>query len=72
VFVFASRTVLELGSSERLELGRYGFTGEQLCDIDTHGAALLTDDRSGLTLLSSDLVAEHRRNSLQLRREPLW
>lgn len=72
VFVFASRTVLELGSGERLELSRYGFTGEELCDIDTHGAALLTDDRSGLTLLSSDLVAEHRRNSLQLRREPLW
>jgi len=72
VFVFASRTALELGSSERLELGMYGFTGEELCDINTHGAAVLTDDRTGLSLLSSDLVAEHRRNSLRLRGKPLW
>jgi predicted membrane-bound spermidine synthase len=72
MFVFASRTALELGTSERLILGRYGFTGEELCDINTDGAAVLTDDRTGLSLLSSDLVAEHRRNSLRLRREPLW
>jgi len=72
VFLFASRAALELGSSERLELGMYGFTGEELCDINTQGAALLTDNRSGLTLLSSDLVVEHRRYSLRLRREPLW
>jgi predicted membrane-bound spermidine synthase len=72
VFLFASRTTLELGAVERLELGMHGFTGEELCDINTQGAALLTDNRSGLTLLSSDLVAEHRRNSLKLRREPLW
>jgi len=72
VFVFASRAVLELGSSERIKLGMYGFTGEELCDINTHGAAVLTDDRTGLALLSSDLVAEHRRNSLKLRRKPLW
>ena len=72
VFLFASRTALELGGSKRLELGMYGFTGEELCDINTQGAVLLTDNRSGLTLLSSDLVVEHRRNSLRLRREPLW
>ncbi|MCK4825293.1 hypothetical protein KA005_56620, partial [bacterium] len=72
VFIFAGRTALELGGSELIELGMYGFTGEELCDINTHGAAVLTEYRSGLTLLSSDLVAEHRRYSLQLRREPLW
>lgn len=72
VFLFASRTALKLGGSKRLELEMYGFTGEELCDINTHGAVLLTDNRSGLTLLSSDLMVEHRRNSLRLRREPLW
>ncbi len=72
VFIFAGRAALELGGSERIELGVYGFTGEELCDINTDGAALLTDDRTGLALLSSDLVAEHRRNSLRLRRKPLW
>jgi spermidine synthase len=72
VFIFASRSALELGGSELIELGMYGFTGEELCDINTHDAAVLTDDRTGLALLSSDLVAEHRRNSLRLRRKPLW
>jgi len=72
VFIFASRTALELGGGERLELSMYGITGEELCDINTHNAAVLTDDRTGLALLSSDLVAEHRRNSLRLRRKPLW
>lgn len=72
VFVFGSRAALELRGSERIKLGMYGFTGEELCDINTHGAAVLTDDRTGLALLSSDLVAEHRRNSLRLRRKPLW
>jgi len=72
VFIFASRSALELGGSELIELRMYGFTGEELCDINTHGAAVLTDDRTGLALLNSDLVAEHRRNSLRLRRKPLW
>ncbi len=72
VFIFASRAALKLEGSERIELVMYGFIGEELCDISTDGAALLTDDRTGLSLLSSDLVAEHRRNSLRLRRKPLW
>ena len=72
VFIFASRAALELGGSELIELGMYGFTGEELCDINMHGAALLTDDKGGLAFLSSDLMAEHRRNSLRLRRKPLW
>jgi hypothetical protein len=33
---------------------------------------LLTDDKSNLALLGSELVAEHRYNSLKLRGEPLW
>jgi len=72
VFLFASRTTLELGAVERLELGMYGFTGEEFCNINTRDADLLTDDKSNLVLLSVELVAEHRRNSLQLRKEPLW
>ena len=72
VFLFASRTALELGGGERLELGMYGFTGEEFCDINIHDAALLTDDKSNLASLSDELVAEHRHNSLKLRREPLW
>lgn len=72
IFIFASQTTLELGGGERLKLSMYGFTGEEFCDINTHGAVLLTDDKSNLALLSSEFVAEHRRNSLKLRGESLW
>jgi spermidine synthase len=72
VFLFAGKAGLKLGSMERLDLAGYGFTGEEFCDINTDGAALLTDDKSGLMLLSSDIVAAHRKNCLRLRREPLW
>ena len=72
VFVFASKAALELGGAELAELAGYGFTGEEVCDIDTAGTALLTDDRSGLTLMSSDIVAAHRENCFRIRRKPLW
>ncbi len=72
VFIFAGRHALELGGVELAELAGYGFTGEEMCDIDTAGAAVLTDDKSALMLMSSDIVAAHRKNCLRLRREPLW
>jgi spermidine synthase len=72
VFIFAGRQALELGGVELAELAGYGFTGEEVCDINTAGAALLTDDKSALMLMSSDIVAAHRENCLRLRREPLW
>lgn len=72
VYLFASNKAIELGSNERLELEDYGFTGEESCTIKTKGAPLLTDDKSGLTLLSRDIMAQHRKNSLKLRRNPLW
>jgi len=72
VYLFASGTALELGDGEHLELRDYGFTDDQFCQIDTRNAPLLTDDKSPLALLSRDIVAEHRKRSLQLRRNPQW
>jgi len=72
VYLFASDKALELGSAERLELQDYGFTGQEFCSIESEGAPLLTDNKSGLVLLSSDIVAEHRKHSLTLRRQLLW
>jgi spermidine synthase len=72
VFLFGSQGPVELASLDYVELARYGFTGEEFCEIDTAYAKLLTDDKSPLALLSSDIMAQHRHNSLQLRRNPLW
>ncbi len=72
VYLFASRTVMELGQDQFAELANYGFTGQEFCTIQTDDAPLLTDDKSGLTLLSRDIMAQHRKNSLKLRRNPLW
>jgi predicted membrane-bound spermidine synthase len=72
VYLFGSDKELELGRNERSELQDYGFTGQEFCRIESEGAALLTDDKSGLILVSSDIMAEHRKHSLGLRRKPLW
>jgi hypothetical protein len=72
VFVFASRAILELGAIHRLELSRYRFTSDEFCEIDTSDSVPLTDDKSNLTLISDEIVAAHRRNSIKLRKEPLW
>lgn len=72
IYLFAADKALELGGGERLELQDYGFTGQEFCRIESEGAALLTDDKSGLILLSSDILAEHRKHSRRLRRKPLW
>ena len=72
VFVFASRADFELGAVQRLELSKYGFMGDEVCEIDTENSVPLTDDKSNLTLLSDEIVAAHRRNSIKLRKEPLW
>lgn len=72
VFVFASSTALDLGNIQRYELNNYGFTGDEFCEIDMKNSVLLTDDKSNLALLSDEIVAVHRRNSVKLRKEPLW
>jgi spermidine synthase len=72
IYLFASDKALKLGDGERLKLAEYGFTGQEFCSIETEAAALLTDDKSGLVLLSTDILAEHRKHSLRLRRKPLW
>ena len=45
---------------------------EQLAKHWDVGQAPLTDDRPALALLSRDLVAEHRRQSLEHRRQLSW
>lgn len=72
IFIFASRTNLELAAGKSYELSKYGFTGEEFCDINTRNAVLLTDDKSNLSLLSEDIAAGYYRNSLSLTKELLW
>ena len=72
VFVFASDKPVELGPVELMQLAEYGFTPKQFCEIETDQASILTDDKSGLTMLYRDIVAEHRKYSLKVRRKPLW
>ena len=72
VFVFASSAALDLGNIQRYELNKYGFTGDEFYEIDTSDFIPLTDDKSNLALLSDKIVAAHRRNSIKLRKEPLW
>jgi len=70
IYLFASHAPLEL--RRRWELDEYGFTGKELCQVETVGAQLLTDDRTCLSLLNRDVAKMMRRNSLQERREPSW
>ncbi len=72
IFIFASRTNLELTAGKSYELSKYGFTGEEFCDINTLNAVLLTDEKSNLSLLSEDIAAGNYRNSLSLTKELLW
>ena len=72
IFIFASRTILKLKAGKSYELSKYGFTGEEFCDINTCNAVLLTDDKSNLSLLTKDIAAEYRRNSLRIMKELLW
>ncbi len=70
IYLFASHQPLRVPHSG--ELAAHGFTGDEVCSVETEGAALLTDDRTCLALLSRDLVAEHRRQSLAVVRRPTW
>jgi spermidine synthase len=72
IFMFASMTDLQLKGAEHFELQKYGFTGQEFCQIDTNNVPLLTDDRTGLNFMSRDIIASHQRNSMQIRGKPLW
>ena len=72
VYLFAGPGPLEIDPALMIELDRLGFTGQEFYAIDVGGAPVLTDDRPLLGLLSRDLAAEHRRQSLELRRNPPW
>lgn len=72
IFIFASMTNLELTAGKSYELSKYGFTGEEFCDINTCNAVLLTDKKSNLSLLSEDIAAGYYQNSLGLTKELLW
>ena len=71
IYLLASGKPLVLESEQRLQLDRYGFTGDEVFRVETTGVRVLTDDRTDLDRLSRDLAAEHRRRSLErLRRSP--
>ncbi|MBN2182551.1 MAG: fused MFS/spermidine synthase [Sedimentisphaerales bacterium] len=72
IFIFAGNSTLKLTAGKSYELSKYDFTGEEFCDINTHNAVLLTDEKSNLSLLTKDIAAEYRRNSLSLAKELLW
>ena len=72
IFIFANRNEMDLGTISRMELRKYGFTGEEFFQADTNNTSILTDDKTNLTLLSSEIIAAHRYNSLKLRKYPLW
>jgi hypothetical protein len=72
IYLFAGHEPLELRPYELSSLDELGFTGQGWFDIDTTNAAVLTDDRTHLALLSRDLVIQHRRLCLRQRRNPPW
>ncbi len=72
LYLFASCDQLTLASLDHRTLYDFGFTGQELFELAVDDAPLLTDDRTCLALLARDLVAEHRRRSLQIRRTSIW
>jgi spermidine synthase len=72
VYIFASPAPLGLGPWVRAELDRLGFTGREIFEIDTAGSPVLTDSQSHLSALARDIVEEHARFSLEIRRNPPW
>ena len=71
IYLLASHRPLELDASQRLELDRFGFVGDEFFDPETCEAPLLVDDHNCLRKLCRDLAAEHRQRSLEfLRRSP--
>ena len=70
LYLFASHRPLQLQRREVLAL--CGFTGEEMCHIETAGAPLLTDDRTCLSLLTRDVAAACRRRSRAAWRVSPW
>jgi len=72
IWLFSSAAPLDLGPAARLELDRLGFEGREFFAVDAGASPVLTDARSGLADLARDIAEEHRRLSIQIRRNPPW
>ncbi len=72
IYLLASRAALELGPWARRELERHGVGDRDFFVVDISGAPVLTDDRMFLAALAFDVVAAHREESAELRRNPPW
>jgi SAM-dependent methyltransferase len=72
IYLFASTAPLVLGLWTRAELEGLGFSGREIFSVDGANVPVLTDARSTLRALARDIADEHRRLSLEMRRNPPW